>query len=321
MIICYFTPMKLKFVFPVGVLLLLAGFGMALLFQSNSETEVMKNRAELMRHYKVFPVPLPAEMELAGEKVPLNDPEVRERLDRELLINTYWQSNTLLMIKRTKRAFEVMEPILAANKVPDDFKYLAVIESSLTNAVSGSGAAGYWQFLKATGQSCGLEVNDDVDERYHLEKSTVAACKYLLHAKDVLGSWAMAAAAYNRGIQGVMNARNSQEQTDYYQLWLNSETSRYNFRIMAMKLIIENPHHYGFHVKPHDFYKTIETYKVKVDSTITSLPRWAKDLHSNYKMLKELNPWLMGYELKIEKGKTYELLVPTLQTQGSESEH
>lgn len=310
-----------KFLVPSAIITLLGAIGILLVFQSNSETEAIKTRAELMRHYKVFPVPIPAEIELAGEKVPLQDAEVRERLDRELLINTYWQSNTLLMIKRSRRAFEIIEPILAKYKVPDDFKYLAVIESSLTNAVSGSGASGYWQFLKSTGQSYGLEVGDDVDERFHIEKSTIAACKYLLHAKEVLGSWAMAAAAYNRGIQGVLNARNSQEQTDYYQLWLNSETSRYVFRIIAMKLIIENPHHYGFQLKSHDYYKTIESYSVKVDSTISSLPRWAKDRHSNYKMLKELNPWLMGYELKVDKGKEYEILVPTLQTQGSESKH
>lgn len=313
--------MKPRIFLPTGLVLILTVSVIWILFQSNNETELMHQRGEIMRHYKVFPVPIPAEIIMAGEKVPLHDPEVRERLDRELLINTYWQSNTLLMIKRTKRAFEVIEPILTAYQVPDDFKYLAVIESSLTNAVSGSGAAGYWQFLKATGQSYGLEVNDWVDERFHLEKSTRAACKYLLHAKEKLGSWAMAAAAYNRGIQGILNAKNSQEQSDYYNLWLNSETSRYNFRIIAMKLIIENPHHYGFHMKAHDYYPSIETYKVVVDSTISSLPRWAKERHSSYKMIKELNPWLMEYDLKIEKGKSYEILVPTLQTQGSESQH
>jgi membrane-bound lytic murein transglycosylase D len=303
-----------------GVLMgLVIGLSALLFLQSNSPSEDIKARADLMQNYRIYPVSIPKTVLFAGEKVPVTDFEVRERLDRELLINTYWQSSTQIILKRSKRAFAIIEPILKANEIPDDFKYLAVIESGLADVVSGSGAAGYWQFMKNTGASYGLEISENADERYNLEKATLAACKYLKHAKEVLGSWAMAAGSYNRGVQGVMNAKNAQRQTNYYNLYLNSETSRYVLRMVAMKLIMENPRHYGFQIKPSDYYDLIETYTVKVDSNIASLPDWATERHTTYKIIRELNPWLQGYDLKASSKQTYEIKVPTLQAQGSEN--
>jgi membrane-bound lytic murein transglycosylase D len=298
---------------------LVIGLGALLFLQSSSPSEDIKARAVLMQNYRIYPVPIPHTVLFAGEKVPVSDFEVRERLDRELLINTYWQSSTQIVLKRSKRAFAVIEPILKANGIPDDFKYLAVVESGLADVVSGSGAAGYWQFMKNTGASYGLEISDNADERYHLEKATLAACKYLKHSKELLGSWAMAAGSYNRGLQGVLNAKNAQKQTDYYNLYLNSETSRYVLRMVAMKLIFENPRHYGFQIKPSDYYGLIETYSVKVESNISSLPEWAIEHQTTYKIIRELNPWLQGYDIKASSMQSYIIKVPTLLAQGSEN--
>lgn len=300
-------------------LLLIAVSGLLVaLFYGHSDPEPIKKRELLLRNYRIVPVPLPARMQFAGEEVPMDDAEVRERFDRELLINTYWQSSTLLMIKKTRRAFEVMEPILEKEGIPEDFKYLAVIESGLANVVSPSGAAGYWQFLKSTGEQYGLEINDDIDERYHLIKSTEAACRLLKDAYQKFGNWTLAAAAYNRGISGIQRAVENQKEANFYQLFLNSETSRYVFRILALKLIIENPRHYGFIVDDHDYYRKVETYTQITDTSIQSLPDLAKHYQTNYKMLKELNPWLMGYKLPVKKGRNYTLTFPLLMAEGNE---
>ena len=190
--------------------------------------------------YNVYALDLPKELDFAGERVPLEIPDVYERLDREFLVNTYWQSNGLLLIKRSNKYFPIIEPILKRNGVPDDFKYLALIESGLLDVVSPSGASGFWQFMKAAAIEHGLEVNNNVDERYHLEKATQAACDYLKKAKQSTGSWTMAAAAYNAGIAGMNNQVTAQQTSNYYDLWLNTETSRYIFRILAVK---ERKHH------------------------------------------------------------------------------
>jgi membrane-bound lytic murein transglycosylase D len=191
--------------------------------------------------YGIYAVPIPVGISFAGEKPPLADPDVIERLDREIHVNTYWQSNSLLMFKRANRFFPVIEPILKANGVPDDFKYLALIESGLTNVVSPAGAVGFWQIMKGTGLDYGLEINNEVDERYHLEKATEAACKYLLDAKEKFGSWTLAAASYNMGMNGLEKQLERQKATNYYNILLNAETARYVFRILAVKAILENP--------------------------------------------------------------------------------
>ena len=203
------------------------------------DTEDSPLKESFFNNYKVYAIDLPEKLDFAGERVPIEDPDVYERLDREFLVNTYWQSNGLLYIKRANKYFPIIEPILKRNNIPDDFKYLALIESGLTNAVSPAGASGFWQFMKSAAKEYGLEVGDQVDERYHLEKATQAACDYLNAAKRSTGSWTMAAAAYNAGVAGMNRQANLQETNNYYDLWLNNETSRYVFRILAVKEIMK----------------------------------------------------------------------------------
>ncbi len=253
---------------------------------------------------------MPAEINFAGEKAPLQISDVRERLDRELLVNANLHATTLLILKRANRAFPVIEPILKKYNVPDDFKYLAVIESGLVNVVSPAGARGVWQFMPDTGKEKGLEINDVVDERYHLEKSTEAACKYLLDAKNKFGSWTLAAASYNGGVGGVNKQITFQGVTDYYDLLLTEETSRYVFRILALKEIMQNPTKYNFNLKPADLYPVIPTKKVEVTASVPDLATFAKDNGINYKVLKIHNPWLRDRKLDVAAGKSYTLEIP-----------
>ncbi len=253
----------------------------------------------------------PVSIDFAGEQTPLQISDVRERLDRELLINANLHSTTTLIIKRANRVFPVIEPILEKYGVPDDFKYLAVIESGLTNATSSAGARGVWQFMTDTAKEKGMEVNDYVDERYHLEKSTEAACKYLLAAKEKFGSWTLAAASYNGGMNGVNKRVEEQQVSNYYDLALTEETSRYVFRILALKEIMKSPTKYGFNIYQSDLYSTIPTKKVEVDSTINDLAIFAKTQGINYKILKIHNPWLRDKKLLNVSKKKYEIEIPT----------
>jgi membrane-bound lytic murein transglycosylase D len=253
----------------------------------------------------------PSTIEFAGENAPLQISDVRERLDRELLINANLHSSTTLILKRANRYFPIIEPILEKNHVPDDFKYLAVIESSLMNAVSPSGAKGFWQFMPDTAREKGMEVNEIVDERYHLEKATEAACSYLLKAKEKFGSWTLAAASYNGGMAGISKKINEQKVADYYDLMLTDETSRYVFRILALKEIMKNPVQFGFDVNKQDLYTYIPTKKVEVDSSITDLASFAKTQGINYKILKLHNPWLRDKMLENKSGKKYIIEIPT----------
>jgi membrane-bound lytic murein transglycosylase D len=253
----------------------------------------------------------PKEIDFAGEKTPLQIYDVRERMDRELLINENLHSSTILIIKRANKAFPIIEPILAKYGVPDDFKYLAVIESSLLNAVSSAGARGVWQFMPETAREKGMEVSETVDERYHLEKSTEAACKYLLTAKEKFGSWTLAAASYNGGMAGVSKQIEFQEVNNYYDLLLNEETSRYVFRILALKEIMRNPVLYNFNVQKEELYTNLPTRKIEVDSTISNLSTFAKAQGINYKILKYHNPWLRDKKLDNPTKKKYEIEIPT----------
>jgi len=252
----------------------------------------------------------PAEVDFAGEKAPLNVADVRERFDRELLVNANLHATTQLIIKRANRAFPVIEPILQRYGVPDDFKYLAVIESGLVNAVSPAGARGVWQFMPETGKERGLEINDLVDERYHLEKSTEAACKYLLDAKAKFGSWTLAAASYNGGFNGVNRQIVFQGVDNYYDLLLTEETSRYVFRILALKEIMKNPAQYNFNLQPHELYPVIPVKTVEVTASIPDLAVFAKEQGINYKILKIHNPWLRDRNLTVKPGKTYTVEIP-----------
>lgn len=262
------------------------------------------------RDYRVYSVTIPEEVMFCGRRVPTFDTDVRERLDRELLVNTYWQSNTMLYHKRANRWFPVIEPILRKNGIPDDFKYLAVVESGLTNSVSPSGAVGYWQILEATAKQYGLEVNGEVDERYHVERSTEAACKYLKEAYDKYGSWEMAAASYNMGMGGISKQLKRQGASSYYDLILNQETSRYVFRIIAAKLILEHPTRYGFHFREKDLYRPEKTREVKVTGPVADFAKFAEEHNTTYKVLKIFNPWLRENTLANKEGKTYTVRLP-----------
>lgn len=253
---------------------------------------------------------MPEELSFAGEDVPMDEFDVRERFDRELLVNTYWQSQTLLFIKRAHRWFPVIEPILKEQGVPDDFKYLSLIESGFLQTVSPAGATGFWQLLKGTGKEYGLEVTSEVDERYHVEKATVAACTYIKEAREKFGSWTAAAASYNMGMKGFERQTERQLATNYYNLILNAETRRYVFRILAIKEILKDPENFGFNVRKKDLYPPLETQTLVLDSTVTNFAAYAQQLGINYKILKLHNPWLRDNALANKDGKPYTLKLP-----------
>lgn len=264
----------------------------------------------IQANYKIFSLPLPEELEFAGEQVPLDQWDIRERMDRELLVNTYWQSNMLLGMKRANRWFPVIEPILRANGIPDDFKFLALIESNLTNAVSPSGATGFWQFLEGTGKEYGLVVNEEVDERYHVEKSTQAACAYLNAAYKRYNSWPMVAASYNMGMGGLDRQTEKQGSASYWDLLLNEETGRYVFRMLAVKEIMNNLDKYGFVIRPADLYEPMAFRTVMITSSVDDFASFAKTNGVNYKMLKLFNPWLRQSYLKNKEGRSFEVKLP-----------
>lgn len=265
---------------------------------------------KLFNGYNVYALQVPEHLDFCGEAMPLGNPDIKERIDRELLVNTYWQSNGLLMFKRAQKYFPVIEPILKKNGVPDDFKYLAVIESGLTNAVSPAGARGVWQILKGTGREYGLEINKNVDERYNLEKATQVACEYLKAAKEKFGSWTLAAAAYNAGNAGIEKQMTIQNVTNYYDLLLGQETGRYVFRIVAFKEILSHPEKYGFNFRPKDLYRRIPTRKVSVDTAVTDFSEFAEQFGINYKILKIHNPWLREPHLNNKTRKQYYIEIP-----------
>ena len=263
-----------------------------------------------LNDYNVYALEMPEDLNFAGEAVPVENPDRYERMDRELLVNTYWQSNGLLMFKRAQKYFPIIEPILEKNGVPNDFKYLAVIESGLTNAVSPAGARGFWQIMKTTGRENGLEVNSNVDERYNLELATEVACNYLKKAKEKLGSWTLAAAAYNAGNAGISKRLNEQHVDNYYDLLLGEETGRYMFRIVALKEILNNPTKYGFNFNKDHLYKPIPTYKIEVDTAVTDFTQFAERFGINYKVLKLHNPWLREKHLNNKSRKMYQIEIP-----------
>lgn len=296
---------KLSIVLSTGILLVLIRI---LVFSTTEEKAQTDFYRGFNDKYGIYALPMPKDLSFAGEKVPEGF-DVRERLDRELLVNTYWQSQTLLLHKRANRWFPLIEAKLKEKGVPDDFKYVALIESGLLNVISPSAAVGYWQFLEATGKSYGLEINEEVDERYHVEKATEAACKYFLEAKNTLGSWTLAAASYNMGITGVKKQIEKQHVNSFYDLWLVDETFRYVFRILAIKEVMTHSEKYGYHLQKQDLYAPLESYKVTVDSSITDLIAFAEKNKITYKTLKLLNPWLRQNHLTNRSRKKYEILI------------
>lgn len=247
----------------------------------------------------------------ADEVVPMDNRDVRERLDFELLKNSYYHSSTIVAIKRAKKYFPTIEKILAENGMPDDFKYLAIAESNLSNAVSPAGAKGVWQFMPKTAQAYGLFVSKEIDERYHLEKSTRAACKYLKEYKERFGTWTKAAAAYNMGGTRLSRDIRSQKANSYYDLNLNSETSRYVFRIIALKEIVSNPEEFGFYIDDHQKYEPLDDYiNIVVDNTVESWADFAEKNGISYRMLKVYNPWLINTKLTNNSRKEFLIRVP-----------
>jgi membrane-bound lytic murein transglycosylase D len=253
---------------------------------------------------------LPDSLIFAGEAVPMNLTDVRERIDKELHINTYWHNNTIFLMKRANRWLPQIQEILRKNNIPDDFKYLPLIESGLMNDISPKDAVGFWQILKSAGKENGLEITNEVDERYDPLKATEAACRYLKTAYKKFGNWTVVAASYNRGMGGMERALENQQVKSYYDLFLNDETSRYVFRIIACKEIIEHPSKYGFKVRDKHLYEQEPVKYVEVKETITDLVAFAKKNGTNYKLLKRHNPWLRDERLTVRGKKTYQIALP-----------
>ncbi len=273
----------------------------------NSEKQY---EAEVLKKFAVFSPSIPDNVNFAGERLPLENFDVKESLDNEMLANAFWHSQMMRFLKRSHRYFPIIDPILKKNNIPDDFKYLAVAESGLANVVSPAKATGVWQFMSKTGKEYGLVINKEVDERYQLEKSTQAACDYLNEAYHKLGSWTLVAASYNMGMSGVSRQMGKQKVDSYYDLLLNSETSRYVYRIVAIKIIMQNPTNYGFHLRSTDLYPQIPTHTISCDTTINDFVEWSFNQGINYKLLKLLNPWLRKPYLNNIEKNTYQIKIP-----------
>lgn len=281
------------------------------LFLSDNTANASSNPDEnFPQGYRIVSPEIPGYLEFAGERIPTENFEVYERMEREFLSNTYWHSATILAIKRANRWFPVIEPILKKNNIPDDFKYLCVAESNLENVISPAGATGFWQFMKPAGEKYGLEINSQIDERYDVEKSTEAACKYLKDSYSMFNSWITSAASYNMGQDGVSLQQERQKSKNYFNLVLNSETSRFVARIVSLKYILQNPEKYGFDIKSEDKYKTLECSEVMLDSSIADFADYAKSLSINYFILKMYNPWLRDNYLSNKSKKSYTIKIP-----------
>lgn len=295
-------------------LIALISAGVVFFFSFSEDRKAKLDKGEyreaFREQYKIFAVEIPDEVDFAGEEAPLDRFDVREGLDRELTVNTYWHSNTHLMFKRAFRYFPVIDSILKTKNVPEDFRYVAMIESGLQNVVSPAGAHGMWQIMKSTGRENGLEINDEVDERYRLAKATKVACDYLKKGKKRFGTWTLAAATYNMGRGSVARELKEQKVDNYYDLYLNKETARYIYRILAVKTIYENPTKYGFYFRKKDFYPPLKTKTVSVNSSEIDLVDFAREHDISYKILKLLNPWLRSDHLSNRNNKTYQIKLP-----------
>lgn len=297
-----------KYIFTIGGLLLL--IFIVKLFSFAYDGNYQNEKDYINTHYQISGLRIPKDINFCGEKVPLSDFMVTENLDRELLVNTYWQSQTLLLYKRANRWFPVIETILKRNGIPNDFKYIPVVESALTNIVSPAKATGYWQFIEETGKNYGLVINEEIDERYSIEKSTEAACKYFKEAYKKFNNWTLVAASYNMGMSGLADQLEKQKANNYYNLYLNDETARYVFRILAVKDILSRPKAYGFALRKQDLYHPFPTKNLIVDSSITSLSDFALKQGFNYKIIKLLNPWLRSTGLNNPEKKVYAIALP-----------
>jgi hypothetical protein len=260
--------------------------------------------------YEIFQPPIPTELTFCGEQVPLNYFDVYEALDFELIVNTYRHSLTTTYLKRANRYFPEIEKMLAEHGIPDDIKYLCVAESGLANVISSSGATGFWQFMKPAAEEYNLTVNKNIDERYNRKKSLIAAAKYLKKSYDKFGTWSLAAASYNMGSSGLQKVIDKQKINSYWDLDLSSETARYVYRILALKVIMNNPELYGFNIPKENLYNKIDTYEITIDTAINDLVQFAFDNGTNYKILKYFNTWLRSTELPNPSKKKYTIILP-----------
>jgi hypothetical protein len=294
-----------------GVVLLITViiiFSIAIGFKGFSSTPFTKSLADTVIINRPFR--LPAEVTFAGEKMPLDNFDTRESLERELLTSAYRHSSTILIIKRANRYLPIIEKILKENNIPDDFKYLVAAESEYSNMVSPVGATGFWQIMQETGKEEGLEINTEIDERYNIEKSTQFACNYFKKSFDKYGNWTLAAASYDGGRAALDEQITIQNQNNYYDLLLADETARYIFRAVAYKLIITNPEQFGFRISKDDLYPELDYYEIKVDTSVTNFSSFADHFGTNYKLLKYLNPWLRKPYLTAKQNKVYIIKIP-----------
>ncbi len=290
----------------IGMVLFLVIFLLAFPVFNNKDDSQPKHGNSVLSH----PPVIHEKVFFCGEKVPIEFFDIYESLDRELLINTFFHSQSMLFVKRANRFFPVIEPTLAEYDIPNDFKYLAIAESGLSHAVSPSGATGIWQLLEGTAKDYGLEVNEEVDERYHIEKASVAACKFLRDSYKIYNNWAMVAASYNVGRRGVNRQIDRQGENEYFNLVFNEETARYLFRIIAIKLVMKNPQHYGFNIPKIDLYKPFSYSEITISGKIDDVGTFARDNGTNYKVFKILNPWLRDNKLSNPKAKEYIIKIP-----------
>jgi len=299
----------------ITISLLITGLGAIALFLTSGNDLTKSESEKPLVLSMTASVEVPESMTFAGEKITFDRYDKRERMDRELNSFTYFHSTTMLLFKRANRIFPIIEPILKKQGLPDDLKYLAVIESSLDyRAVSPARAAGLWQFMQSTGKQYGLEITSEVDERYHIEKSTAAASRYLRSAYRKYGSWSGAALSYNGGQGRITTEMNKQRAADALDLWLVEETTRYYYRMLAIKLIFENPQQYGFVIKPDHLYKPMEFREVSVNTSITDLVAFARQNNVTYAQLKDFNSWLRSTKLSNSSGKSYTILIPTRES-------
>lgn len=286
--------------------------------QDHKVSKEVKSEVSLANDHEraLFEVPdIPNEIKFAGEVISLTDVDVRERFDRELVVNNFWHSNTILYIKRANRWFPMIKEILSDNGVPEDFVYLSVIESGLTQTTSPSGAKGFWQFLKPTAREYGLIVNREIDERLNVVKSTEAACNYLKKAYREFGSWSLAAASYNMGMNGVKRALKKQQVKSYFDLSLNEETSRYVFRMLAIKEIMEDPKKFGFEIDPSHLYPEYNIKKLTLTESILDLTNWAREKETTLKVIRRLNPWILRDQLNVNRYSDLKILIPANREQ------
>jgi hypothetical protein len=300
-----------KHTFITAIILLTAGiivFSVAQGFKGFNGNN-LKEETDSLYFNKTFQ--LPETVTFAGEKMPLENFDTRESLEREIITSAYRHSSTILIIKKAHRYLPMIEKILASNGIPDDFKYLVAAESEYSNMISPVGATGFWQIMPETGREEGMEINQVVDERYDVERSTEFACDYFRKSYEKFGNWTLAAASYNGGRAAVEEQISIQKQNNYYDLLLAEETARYIFRAVAYKLVISDPQAYGFDLKESDLYPELDYYEVKVDTALTSFTDFAAKFGTNYKMLKLLNPWLRKPYLTPRAGKTYRIKIPS----------